>query len=52
MNIDVNYNYDDIEKITINVVKILLKNNISMEDIMYISGKTEEDIKKIGGMEV
>lgn len=52
MNLDKNYDYDDIENITVNVVKILLESNVSMEDIVHISGKTEEDIKKIAGMEV
>lgn len=44
---DDNYNYDDIESIAINVVKILLKGNVPMEDIMQLSGKSEEEIIKI-----
>lgn len=51
MNLDIEYNYDDLEKITSNVVKILLESNVSMEDIMYISGKTEEEVKKIAEIE-
>ena len=47
MNMDKNYDYEDIEKITNNVVKILLKGNVPMEDIMYISGKSEAEIKNI-----
>ena len=41
------YNYDDMEAIAVNVVKILLRGNVPMEDIMHISGKTEEEIIKI-----
>lgn len=52
MDLDNNYNYDDVEKITINVVKILLDSNVDMEDIMHISGRTEEEIKVIAEMEV
>ena len=40
-------NYDDIEAIAVNVVKILLKGNVPIEDIMHLSGKTEEEIIKI-----
>lgn len=40
-------NYDDMETIAVNVVKILLKGNVAMEDIMHLSGKTEEEILKI-----
>lgn len=46
MNEKIN-NYDDMETIAINVVKILLKGNVAMEDIMHLSGKTEEEILKI-----
>lgn len=51
MDLDIEYNYDDIEKITTNVVKILLESNVSMEDIVYISGKSEEEVKLIAGSE-
>ena len=40
-------NYDDMETIAVNVVKILLKGNVAMEDIMHLSGKTEEEILRI-----
>ena len=41
------YNYDDMEAISVDVVKILLKGKVAMEDIMHLSGKTEEEILKI-----
>lgn len=47
MNMNVNYDYNDIESISTNVVKILLKGNVSLEDIINLSGKTEDEIKKI-----
>ena len=47
MNMNVDYNYNDIESISTNVVKILLKGNVSLEDIVRLSGKNEEEIKKI-----
>ena len=47
MNKNIDYDYEDMEKITINVIKILLRGNVPMEDIMHISGKTEEEIMKI-----
>ena len=50
MEKELNNNYEDMEQIAINVVKILLKGNVPMEDIMHISGKTEEEIKKISEM--
>ena len=40
-------NYDDMEAIARDVVRILLKGNVAMEDIMHLSGKTEEEILKI-----
>lgn len=40
-------NYDNIETIAVNVVKILLKGNVPIEDIMHLSGKTKEEIIKI-----
>lgn len=40
-------NYDDMETIARDVVRILLKGNVAMEDIMHLSGKTEEEILKI-----
>ena len=40
-------NYDDMETIARDVVRILSKGNVAMEDIMQLSGKTEEEILKI-----
>ena len=45
-----NYDYEDLETITTNVIKILLRGNVPMEDIINISGKSEEEIRKIGEM--
>ena len=42
-----NYNYDDKETIARNVVRILLKGNVAMEDIMQLSSKSEEEILKM-----
>ena len=50
MDMNKDYDYEDMETITINVVKILLRGNVPMEDIMHISGKTEEEIKRIAEM--
>lgn len=50
MEMERNNNYEDMEQIAVNVVKILLKGNVPMEDIMHISGKTEEEIMKISEM--
>ena len=47
MNINVDYDYNDIESISTNIVKILLKGNVYLEDIVRLSGKSEEEIKKI-----
>lgn len=47
MDKHINNNYDDIEKITINVIKILLKGNVPMDDIVHISGKSIEEINRI-----
>jgi len=47
---DINYDYNDIESISTNVVKILLKGNASLEDIVRLSGKSEEEIKEIEKM--
>lgn len=41
-------NGDNIEEITIRVVKTLLEENVPMEDIQYITKKSVEEIKKIG----
>ena len=49
--LDKDNNYEDMEAITIRVIKILLKSKVLMEDIMNISGKTEEEINKIKEME-
>ena len=51
MNMNVDYDYNDIESISTNVVKILLKGNVSLEDIVILSGKTKEEINKIAEME-
>lgn len=40
-------NYDDMEAIARDVIRILLKGNVKMEDIMHLSGKSEEEILKI-----
>lgn len=47
MCININYDYNDIESISTNVVRILLKGNASLEDIVKLSGKNEDEIKKI-----
>ena len=47
MDKHINNNYDDIEKITINVIKILLEGNVPMDDIVHISGKSIEEINRI-----
>ena len=49
--LDKDNNYEDMEAITIRVIKILLKSKVLMDDIMNISGKTEEEINKIKEME-
>lgn len=41
------YNYDDMETIARNVIKILLRGNVGMEDIIHLSGKSEDEILKI-----
>ena len=40
-------NYENMEEIAVNVVKILLKQNTPLEDIMHITGKNEEEIAEI-----
>lgn len=51
MSMNVDYDYNDIDSISTNVVKILLKGNVSLEDIVRLSGKNEEEINKIAEME-
>lgn len=46
-----NYDYEDMETITKNVIKIMLRGKVPMEDIMHISGKTEEEINEIAKLE-
>lgn len=50
MDIKRDNDYEDMEVVTVNVIKILLKGNVPMEDIMNISGKTEEEINEIAKM--
>ena len=49
-NLNKNNNCENIEEITIRVVKFLLNSNVPMEDIVNISKKTEEEIIKIAEM--
>ena len=51
MDMEKGYVYEDIETVTKNVIKILLRGNVPMEDIMHISGKTEEEINQIAQLE-
>ena len=46
-----NNNCENIEEITIRVIKFLLNSNVPMEDIVHISGKTEDEINKIAEKE-
>lgn len=41
---------EDMEQITIHVIKILLQKGVPLEDIQHISGKSIEEIKIIGEM--
>ena len=41
---------EDMEQITIHVIKILLQKGVPLEDIQHISGKSIEEIKRIGEM--
>ena len=40
----------DLEKIAVDVVKLLLDKNVPYEDIQHLSGKSIEEIKRIGGI--
>ena len=39
-----------LEESKVNTVKILLNGNVTFEDITIITGKSTEDIKRIGGI--
>lgn len=41
---------EDLEKIAVDVVKLLLDKNVPYEDIQHLSGKSIEEIKRIGGI--
>lgn len=41
-------NGDNIEEITIRLIKFMLKENVPMEDIQHITKKSVEEIRKIG----
>ncbi|MDD5826638.1 MAG: hypothetical protein PUD25_02600 [Bacilli bacterium] len=41
---------EELEKSKVNTVKILLNGNVPFEDITIITGKSTEDIKRIGGI--
>ena len=41
---------EDMEQITIHVIKILLQKGVPLEDIQHISGKSIEEIKRISEM--
>ena len=41
---------EELEESKINMVKILLNGNVDYEDITQITGKSIEDIKRIGGI--
>ena len=43
-------NNRDLEQIAIDIVKFLLERNVAYEDIQQLSGKSIEEIKKIGGI--
>ncbi len=41
---------EELEESKVNTVKILLNGNVPFEDITIITGKSTEDIKRIGGI--
>ena len=43
-------NSDNIEEITVRMIKIMLEGNVPMKDIQHITKKSEEEIKRIGGL--
>lgn len=43
-------NSDNIEEITVRMIKIMLEGNVPMEDIQHITKKSVEEIKRIGGL--
>ena len=47
MNNNEIYDYDDLEARAREIIEILTKKNVSMEDIMQLSSKTEEEIIEI-----
>ncbi|MCI6266571.1 MAG: hypothetical protein ACI4P7_00860 [Bacilli bacterium] len=42
---------DDMEKITIDCIKFMLKNKMPLEDIQHITKKSLDEIKRIGGID-
>lgn len=47
MNNNEIYDYDDLEARAREIIEILTKKNVPMEDIMQLSSKTEEEIIEI-----
>ena len=43
-------NGTNMEEITVRIIKCMLEENVSMEDIQYITKKSVEEIKRIGGL--
>lgn len=43
-------NRADLEEIAVNLVKILLEKDVPFEDIEHLTGKSIEEIKRIGGL--
>lgn len=41
---------DEMDAIAVDVVKVLLEQGVAYEDIEQLSGKTIEEIKRIGGI--
>jgi len=48
---ETNNNYENMEEVATNVVKVLLKENVPYEDIMHLTGKSKEEINKIKELE-
>lgn len=42
---------EDIEQIAIDVIKVMLEGKVPLEDIQHITGKSIEEIKKIGNLD-
>lgn len=43
-------NGEDIEEVTVRIIKYLLSKNVAIEDIQIITNKSVEEIKRIGGL--